>query len=205
MTQLKKIKTLVAMLSMLGLCMVFYSCQTPSEMVPKAYLTWYKKAKDALTFTKTVGKVRMELSYLPTEIQAMADVGLENSQAIHKRLEEEKGIEYYQLTFRSTDPEIPVAGLMSEQRDMVQIANHFAFDLESAVSLKTDSDSYPSVLYHYDPGLGDGKTMCVLMAFKPDQSTTIDRVFHLEDEYFGMGPINIDIDDSTIQQLPTIK
>ena len=114
-----------------------YSCDTVSELSPQKYLSWYQTHQDDLRSEKQVGGIKFELTYLPSHLKAIQELGLEASaQEIQQHVSEHKGVEYYQLYISSTDANIPVQALQQNQMDPNYRSSYFAFDFQEHIKLK---------------------------------------------------------------------
>lgn len=176
----------------------------------EAYKDWLKQGGqeiEKVKSSKEFGDVVVTLNYIPAEKRALREAGSLNSPVFETALEEARKFFACQLTISHKEG-LDILNTQSEiYRDYESRVKYFSFGIQRKLYLTTGSKKVPCALMHFERTFGLGKALTLNLAFESKELATTGEspVLTWEDDFFGIGKINLSIGKNELNALPQIK
>lgn len=165
------------------------------------------KQSNGLTKEKTIGEIKVRLTYRPTDLLVQQELGGAPASPAHiEQLRQQyDDYLYFLLTYSANGKEIE-GWRATSQAEFGTRVQTLAFGMAEVLSLNTDQrDSIPLVDFLYQRTFGGGSSSDVLFAF--DRAATADAdwlSFRLDDIGLGIGTTHFRFDTKAINTVPSI-
>ena len=162
---------------------------------------------DEVKSSKEFGDIVVTLNYVPAEKRALREAGSSTAPGFEAALDEARKFLTYQLKINHKDG-LDVLNTQSEMyRDYESRVKYFSFGIQRKLYLTVGAKRIPCALMHFERTFGLGKELMLNLAFdsKEIPETEESPVLTWEDDFFGIGKINLSIGKNEINTLPQIK
>lgn len=187
---------------LLGCQPVSYQLEIPD------YLQWVKEDDHSWRQTKEVGDYRVEVLLHPPEYQLLQEYAGAVMSAVtwDSITQVPPTYQYATLRIGSADEQTPLLRKNTEDAFSYQArVQYLAFELQQALTLRSDSSNNPCVLYHFERSFDLAPFVTCMIAFPAPVDAESDWTIRWEDNHFGMGPLQFRFPASRNAQQPTVK
>lgn len=160
----------------------------------------------ALSSSREFGPLRATLTYLPTDLLAIREAGVEQPVQIAERRKEYAGLAYYQLRLEMVAGQGDILQFQaSNSDDYYQRVEYYSFGLQQDLRLLAGVDTLPCKLFHFERNYGAAPYMDFMLGFEPEAGRAFDLTLIYEDRVYTHQTIQLVIPKEAIQQIPTLK
>lgn len=211
----KKIIISTVVIVLVALTIAVFAFKNTTDNVAKKvtnteYESWIKKQPkelEKIKATKEFGDITVSLSYIPAENRAIREVGSIKNQGFASALAEARKLMVYQLKishkegFDLLNTESPVYASYDSR------VKYFAFDIQRKLKLSIGNEVKPCIMSHFERTYGSGNNIIVNLAFENEKISDLkaDPIITWDDDFFGIGKINLSIGKNEIKSIPQIK
>lgn len=187
---------------LLGLC----SCGK-EQLLPADYVAWVQDEDNGLRVGKTVDSYDFTLQYRPLEyIVAMENKGNAgiHHDSVQKRIKELEVLQYYTLKIASREGKEVIATGISSEAEYYARMEYFTSGIENDLVLVQGKDTLPCRLFHFERNYQLAPYNNIVVAFD-SSSVKADRTFIYDDQVLGIGPVQLTLKASAIENTPQLK
>lgn len=184
--------------------------QAAYTLSKEEYAKWLQNNSskiDQIKSSKEFGDVVVTLNYVPAEKRAIREAGSSTAPGFEAALSEARKFLTYQLKINHKEG-LDVLNTQSEMyRDYESRVKYFSFGIQRKLYLTVGAKKIPCALMHFERTFGLGKELMLNLAFDSQEIPTSEEspVLTWEDDFFGIGKINLSIGKNEINTLPQIK
>lgn len=183
-------------------------CRNAHLLSPENYVKWVENEGNGLHRHRSVGNISYDLQYKPLDYICLQEKNnLMDTTSLAKRKKELEGLQYYQLRISADKKEADVMkAISSDDKDMYSRISYLQFAFAKQISLTTNGQTLPCVLYHFQQYQGLTPYVDLVFAFKADSSASHSkRTLFIDDNIFGAGPLYFEFPADVFDQTPQIN
>lgn len=167
------------------------------------YKKWYVENKKKLVVSNEIGKMKYELSYIPSEVLSLREAGSELSRLpeISKSYD---GWEYYIFSFEDTlgSSNPFVKDQLKNVEEQIQL--FMSFEMQKYLKLVAGKDTLPCSQFHYERTIGMSPRFQFMCAFETAGKIKGARTLLFEDVLFKNGTVKLKMDEDKLNLSPGI-
>ncbi len=187
------------------------SIREAPELHPDSYIEWFEEGDHGLIVEKTINDFTYSVLYKPNEYELLKEQN--SSKAIsQEQLSEDPELQYYTLRISKKDynNELLKYGVSGLEEYSERVA-YYSFNVQKDVTLFDGADTLDCVLSHYERTYGIAPYIDLLFSFPVKKSeknvhaSYTSKTISFDDKVFGNGRINLTIEASDLNKIPTVK
>lgn len=177
-------------------------------MNPASYVQWVEDPANGLRIMKDTRDYLFDLQYKPPPLIALKEQANDqiNQFAFQKALSELQGLRYFDLRISRKDGLELLEAAKSAEKDIQQISNYLAGDMQYDFVLTAGNDTLPCLLFHTEAGGGVSPVKTFLLAFDTlFAHTNRDLNLVYTDWLLGCGDISFTIKKENLHNIPVFN
>jgi hypothetical protein len=184
----------------------FVACRHES-LSPHEYVKWVRASDNGLNVQKKIDGFEFILQYKPSEYivlnQHKSDTV--SKERIEKELADYSGLQYYTFSVSSENEKDLLKADITIENEYYSRLEYFTSYAQDDISLVENGDTLACVLYHFERNYALSPKVDLVLGFEKTKSfSTSDKQFIFHDRILGIGPIQLTIEVSSINHLPTV-
>lgn len=211
----KYIWAIIAVISIFGLGLWFFhennlpaglnNIMSKSEY--KRWITNNSKEMEKISAKKEFGDIEVILNYIPAEKRAIREIGSVDKPGFNEALLEARKFMVYQLRINHKEGLDILNTESSVYKNYDSRVRYFSYDIQKQITLNIGNQHIPCSLLHFERTFGIGKELLLNLAFDASQIKLLnsDPVITWDEDYFGIGKINLSVRKNEINSIPQIK
>ncbi|MDP1623159.1 MAG: hypothetical protein Q8M08_12560 [Bacteroidales bacterium] len=187
------------------LCLI--ACNEKS-LSPAGYVRWIEDPVHGLRIIRETGGFHFELLYKPLPLIALKEQSSDkiNLPAFKQALTELQGLRYFDLRISRKDGEDLVEALKAGKKDMTEVGNYFAGDMQYDFILTAGNDTLPCLLFHSEAAGGATRVKTFLLAFDTLYThARHDLCLVYTDRILGCGNISFTVKNVNLNRIPAFN
>lgn len=180
------------------------------EMTAGEFGSWIKSNSTEaakLSSKKTFGDISYEVRYIPAELRVFRELGSYSHHDFKQSLAEARKLETYQIKIYHKEG-LGILNVESNKyKSYDQRVKYFSFDIQRRIKLLVGKSEVSCVLSHFERTFEASPYTLIDVAFesKAIAGNNIERIISIDDDYFGIGKINLGISEADLNKFPIIK